>query len=307
MELDYRAAEGCPSEAAFLAEVETRTKWTTSKGRTFVVRLERRGKKTQGSFTIDEVGTQGEPRVIEAATCEEAMRAIALSVALAVEAEPEPPPAPVVIVATPTPPPPATAPPPAAPPPPGPYRFSVGIGVEGLGFAAPGLVGAWAVEVGVRLIPLFDLRFSFRHSFAFDTVTNGATQTTLTWNTGRFEPCVGELALGPLAVGPCAFVELGQMRATGTAQGGTSQGTFWAALGAVGRADLAFGGRFVLRTTLGPIVPLDRPTIAYEPSFFRLSGAEHRDRGQRRYRREIPLTCRFRDPRARARTCLDRA
>ena len=265
-ELDYQAAEGCPSRESFVSEVESRAKLSSSKKRTFVVRFVRRTDHVEGSFTVTDAGGAGEPRVIDAPTCDEAMRAIALSVALAAEAEPSDPPTQSVVVIATTPPVIDTGGGSAPTLPvrngPGTFAWSVGLDLDALGFAATGAVAAGSIEVGISPIPNLDLRFAFRRSLE-PTIDVGPTHSSLVWTTGRLAPCIGDFRFGRLGIGPCGFVELGQLLATGSA----TKGTVWGAIGAFARADVAIAGPFELRATAGAFLPLDRTTISYDPAF----------------------------------------
>lgn len=303
--LVYEASPSCPGQRAFVSAVRARTnEWTEAEtaSRTFLVRVAvGDDRRARGTLVITNGGKTGTPRVVDAVTCAEAVQALSFIVALAIDPYADAPPAahageatppalarPTASVtasasATPAESPGSAAPPASravpgaesAPQPPelaksSPERrvsWSAGVSADVLGLAAPGPVFGAAVFVGVRPTPRLDLRLSLRQAMP-STVVAGRTSTSLTWTTGRFEPCVSVVGSATLNLEPCVFVELGRLAAEGGGVETVEQATaVWGAGGAAARAELALGQLVRLELEGGVFVPFGRSEIRYRPAF----------------------------------------
>jgi hypothetical protein len=88
--LDYRADEGCPSAAWFLAQVEERTPRVrlasgNERGRTFVITLVRGKSGTTGKLAIQEAQRATVAREVTGEQCRDVSAALALATALAID------------------------------------------------------------------------------------------------------------------------------------------------------------------------------------------------------------------------------
>jgi hypothetical protein len=87
--LSYRAPEGCPDEASFVARIRERTKrarlaWTGEPARTFTVIVEA-GPPPSGRVAIQAGGESQGMRRVQADTCSDVSDALALVIALAID------------------------------------------------------------------------------------------------------------------------------------------------------------------------------------------------------------------------------
>jgi hypothetical protein len=81
--LDYDANASCPDRAAFVARVAARTRAVQSEPRRVSVRIDVQPQRVRGEIAIEDSGGARTARQIEAATCAEAVDALALITALA--------------------------------------------------------------------------------------------------------------------------------------------------------------------------------------------------------------------------------
>jgi hypothetical protein len=293
--LVYEASPSCPDRSAFVSAIRARTnEWSEAEtaSRKFIVHVALGDdRQSRGTLVIANGGKTGAPRVVDATTCAEAVQALSFIAALAIDPYAKAPPAPgageasspagsspdtsAAPLATAAAPPVKLAapaaesavPPAATSSPERTVSWSAGISADVLGYAAPGAVVGAGFFVGFRPIPRLDLRLSV-HQTLPTTVVAEATSTSLTWTTGRFEPCVGVLHSETLDLAPCLFVEVGRLAADGGGVDKTQQAsTAWAAGGAAARSELALGQVVRLELEGGLFVPFGRSEITYRPAF----------------------------------------
>ena len=297
--LRYEASATCPDRTTFLRELHARTaRWSESPvaTRTFVIQLTDDGAAhARGSLVIEHGERRGVPRVIEAKSCVEAVRALSFVVALAIDPDAKPPTTesadapPEETTTAPTPEARAptearsttgdpvagsTRPVPSADRRRGttmPMWWRIGASVEAVGLAAPGAVFGGGLVVGVRPMPWLDVRLSAHQTLPTEVETP-ATSTTFSWTTGRIEPCLELFQTGALEGGPCAFAEVGRTvgRGGGVARLETATHV-WSALGPSVHAQWTGAAPFVLEGGLGAAFPLDRTDFAYRtgPTVYR--------------------------------------
>ena len=247
--LDYRASDGCPDSATFMAAVHQRAARARlalpgEGARTFVVVVDA-GPPASGQVTIRQDGQSQGSRHMQAESCAEVADALALVVALAVEPIGSPPPAPA----------PHSDPLPTVQSPAGGdsraqsqprQEASVkGVYFAGADFAAvtgvaPSvLLGAspfvgW-LATGVSIQP--SARIAFERT-ASGTLGVQGGDAVFTWTVGRLDACPLGGARGTLRLAACARLEAGTLEVSGRGNLGTqTQLVPWVAAGPVGRAE----------------------------------------------------------------------
>lgn len=286
----YDPPEGCPDREALLREIGARTAHLRPAApgqlaRRYRVVITARGKDGwEGRLELVDEEGRGVERTVAAATCDEAMSALALVAALAIEARlgeraeapsasaarPPGPAAPLAPPGAGAPPPEATGaraarPTASAQPPAGALAPGARLGVVGIGATGaapdpafgPGLAVELRGDEGAalgRLIP-FAL-FGPRHE-----VSGGAARFSL--YAARGEACLGGATLGSrLRARPCAFVEGGALEARGLRTSALTRPASttlpWIALGPSARLDLRLEDRVSLDLALGLLVPVRR-------------------------------------------------
>jgi hypothetical protein len=221
--LDYRAPEGCPTEAEFMAELTART--TRAKaasageiGLPVRVRIEPIAGGSHGELVLgDARDASAAKRTLSAVDCRQVVAALALMTALAVDPDaatsPEPPPA--------AHPPPPT--PPRAPAPPRRTEASARV----TGYAGLGLEATNALSVGLALAPKLVLgvdRVRDRAGLGARLsgerlerrLTGGAGAGEFVLTDGRLEGCLVHGLLGRTVwVSVCGAFEAGALHAAG--------------------------------------------------------------------------------------------
>lgn len=99
IQLEYTAPANCPTQAEFVAKVESRggrfdTPSPNASLRAIIVSLRREAKQHTGSLQLRAVDSPSEPRVVHAESCAEIADALAVVTAIALGAQEESPPAP---------------------------------------------------------------------------------------------------------------------------------------------------------------------------------------------------------------------
>ena len=296
IELSYRSSEGCPNEAAFMAEVRARTPLALIAGagaavRSFAVSLEI-GPPAKGSVTLkDASGRQGTRRV-QADTCADVADALSLVVALAVDpgakSLPERTPSPAAASTPPLRAAPASSGASAnlvsatgdphegtAPPPRGAIRtgahgvlfagvdFSMDSGVSPSTLLGPSPFLGWQAGSARALASSFRLAF-----LRAATGTIGAPDgtATFTWTVGRLDACSVALAGEGLRATACARVEAGSLQVAGGAiVDSLTRVRPWLAAGVLARGEWTFLAPLFLEVDVGALVRATTDRFFFEP------------------------------------------
>jgi len=265
--ITYTAAEGCPSEAVFAAEVAAHLK-TTGAGLKLAISVDV-GEGNGAAFAhVTYVDAEGKTvtRELTAATCGEVTSAAALVTSLAIDelareglpaeaapaatqAEPPPPKQDPVLD---EPPPPHAASAAASP------HWEVGAGAFAEGALAPEPMLGGSAFVGLGRFPAWSMRAHVAASTNL-LVENGDRAAEFQLIGGRIDACALPLVTTTrLAVGPCAVVALGSVRSNGVETDryyANSEREVYGAGGPVLRAQ----GKFVelfLDAEIGPWFPI---------------------------------------------------
>jgi hypothetical protein len=216
-----------------------------------------------GTLEIVEPSGPASSRAVDAATCDEAVDALALIVALAIDPNASTAPHALLSAPAPTPAPAPEQPPPAARPvamAPAPrataqptrWRFAATAGATFVTGAAPALLVGPAVSIeaaaeppgtGVAAAPAVRLGFV---RAASPTVSAGVGAARFTWTVGRLEGCPVRAALGAWEAMPCVRFDGGVLEATGADVDVPSAASRpWLAVGGVARVRWRPGAFFL--------------------------------------------------------------
>jgi hypothetical protein len=283
--LAYRASEGCPDEATFIAQVRARMARGRIAGaaeasQSFAVALEA-GPPAYGSVTLNDDSGRQRTRRVQADTCADAASALSLVVALAIDPSAKSPSAPAPS------PPAESATPPIAPPasssgswsypsaprepqegaaPPSPLTkrtgargaFFAGVdvsmdsGVSPRALFGPSPYLGWQAGGARALAPSFRLAF-----LRAATGPLGAPDGTaaFAWTVGRLDACPVALAGQALRATACARLEAGSLQVTGGAIADSlTRVRPWFAAGVLARAEWTFLAPLFLDANVGALV-----------------------------------------------------
>jgi hypothetical protein len=300
--LIYRATEGCPDQADFLARIHVRTSRTRSArpgevAWTFDVIIDA-GPPASGSVTVFEPDFPMGTRRMHADTCADVADALALVIALSIDPHAAiSPGAPAALL------------PPAAPSSLpttelrqsfaplrtdrpqfenhswSPSRADVFAGVDlvvAYGVAPSALVsGSPYVGWRANVIGAFDPSFRLAYTGAAADVKVATTgSAAFTWTVGRFDACLAEWSQGPVRLAACARVEAGALKVTASdVPGSETRVRPWLAIGPLVRAEWSFLRIVSLEVEIGlPLRPTNdrfflRPdTTVYRVPVFAASG-----------------------------------
>jgi hypothetical protein len=240
--LAYRASEGCPNEASFIARIRARTARARiaqvgEAARTFTVVVEA-GRPSSGRVTVQGNDQTDATRRVQADTCSDVADALALVVALAIE-----PPA--------TPPPPAAssaAPVPSASMAPSPLSerggffaggdFAIATGVTPNALLGGSPYFGWRARRGSLFEP--SVRVAFLRVGSGPLPAEGGT-ADFTWTVGRLDACPIAWPHTEIRVVECVRVEAGALEvAAGHVPAPLPQLRPWLAVGPVVRAEWSF-------------------------------------------------------------------
>jgi hypothetical protein len=300
--LEYSAPAGCESRESFGREIARRAPRARfveagDASRRFRVQIVRDGTTFRADLEVR--SRDGDPltRRVSTETCDQATRALALTVALSIDPhasmapidrppaaqEPAPaeapPPAPAASPTGPTeaatPPPTDKTPPPPAPAAPSsppavtrarvPSNWVLSLGADGealFGVATPLLAFGGHAEVARRRGP--SARVSFRRSLVH-SVAAGGVSASFDWTFVRVDAC--PLRFGrAIELAPCAFTDLGELHAQGfgTAASVERQRP-WVNVGLLARAQWHFHG-LTASADAGLAASINRESFAFQPS-----------------------------------------
>ena len=275
--LTYRAPDGCPDEADFVARLRARTSrarmaWPGEPARTFDVAIDA-GPPPSGSVAVLEPDFPMGTRRVQADTCADVADALALVIALSVD--PHASLAPVTPVATlpaappsssATPEPASSALPPAgkeSPPPSSPPRAELFAGVDlavTSGVAPSALVSGspyigWRANAAGAFDPSLRLAFV---SATSDAQVLSAGSADFAWTAGRFDVCPVAWGGRLLRLTACARLEAGALRvAARDVPLPETRVRPWLATGPLARAEWVFLQPVFLEAEIGLLL---RPT-----------------------------------------------
>jgi hypothetical protein len=267
----YRAPNGCPGEASFLAQVKRRTTRVRAPrdgepAHVFTVTIDG-GVPSRGQLAIENVQGSKALRVVEGDHCVEVAYALAFAAALAIDpaagGPPEPPRrAPSVA--------PVPAPPRAAPPP-SKKRSNLGLGgkvsVSTLVAPTAAFGGELFVESSLDVAPGFwpSLRLAVSHSRSREA-SAGAGQAHFTRWTGGLEACPTRWPLGSLRAFLCGRFDAGLLRGQGSGLDEPKASTAtWVALGPAAHLRWVVGDFFFVEVDGSAIFPLTHPRFFFQP------------------------------------------
>jgi hypothetical protein len=266
VELRYSAPPGCPSRAAFEAEILERTpnvRLAAPARRVFAVTIEPAGDGFRGTLVVDRAAD----KQLASPRCEDLTSALALVTALAIDptgASLRPGPAsrigPAATV-TPRQPPPAPV---AAAPYPRAWSLELDLAAMVETGAGPGTLVAAAIEA----------RASWRDGYAIelaaiagrDSVALDDAEARFTWLAARPAACRSSPA-GAIIVDVCGHAEIGAVRAHGAMIINQRDLTrLWLATGLHASARVALGSRGFGLLQLGASLPLVRDRYLFAPN-----------------------------------------
>jgi hypothetical protein len=292
----FDGAVGCSDEARFFDAIRARTSRVRPAGEgeaalTFRVTVRARGDRSVGRLVVEESARASAPRVVEAATCDEAVAALALIAALSVDpdariadagaadapieappaAEPDAPvavsapPIPAIVpVAADRPPQAAAAAPPAAPR--AHVASGLGAGVPSF-FEAATIAPSLFVDLAFARRALPSVRLSVGRA-ARDAASSSRGDAQMIWLFTDLAVCPLHTSSASLAA--CAEIEAGALEARVTGAATQSRTRPWLALGLAGRArplrvDLSPSLQLFVELELGVRAPLLREAFFFEP------------------------------------------
>lgn len=289
--VEWKAHAACPDVNVFWSALVSRSDAvrrakTGEPGRKVSVEIATNAKGSVGRVSIE----GAEPRSIAAATCGEAVDAMAIVVALLLDPNASAramsphgpartPPAPATEEAPSTPPPPRDEPPPSAPAaeeppaptsslaaPPRPWVVSIGGGADVFSAGDTGAVLTTPISLEVAREVAIRLNLARGRS---GTVRNElGPSARFVWSTARVDVCTGR-GRRLVAFSPCLAMEAGSLAGepvvTDRPQ---SDQRLWMAAHVLGRGSLALGSTFSLELEAGAAVALTRPEFYVDPDFF---------------------------------------
>lgn len=289
----FQAPSGCTSQALFVGEVARRTRPSATEDTealSFAVHVERLApERHRGSVVVERGSGGGSKRVVEGASCEEVMHALALVVALTLDPEgggterPDEPPAVEGPPAS-TP----LAPAPAAEQPARPRtpsqgssesEVTLGIGAHAAAHqgVAPDTIFTVPVfvELGVRRESTPSLRARFAPAIRLGFVRgsgerafSGVGRASFTWTAGEVDLCPLAAEVARFSLVPCARMELGALTGEGAQIApARSQTALWAALALPVRLRAALTRWLFVEAEAAPRLPLQRERFVFQPDF----------------------------------------
>ena len=277
LRLDYEVAAGCPDAGAFTTEVRARAPRSAGLAhRAIAVRITSSSSGSPGAASFegsvvitDDTGVIPS-RAVRGDTCDEVVRALALTVAMTLD--PEENAEAVTILAAPPPPLEPALPPPEKPP--GAQAFSARSGVH----LSAGVRGGAESGVGPRLAPAFGVyadvavgnlavRLGAVRAVS-PLVERGAGAARFARTTATLDAC--PLRWRPsasLALVPCAAFEIGSLSSEGQATvDPESVARLWSAVGLVERLVWEPAGPLVFELEGRALVPLTRDRFYFRPA-----------------------------------------
>jgi hypothetical protein len=296
----FHAPTECPSQAAFVADMLSRTARvrlaaSDETGPLLTVTLTTTPTSATGTFEVRDTDGKTSTRDVHGEDCAEVARALALIAALTFDpqASTADKPTPPLPVQQPTPP---LQPPPILPTAPGPplpsitppvtpistppdppralrfpyYRVALGGGPNLALGALPGLAvaGGAFFEVTRRDAPLFSpsIRLAFEHSLSNSTPA-GSGSATFRRNVGVVEGCLLRFATPTFEIAGCAELEIGSLAATTTQIiNPKSDASLWLGAGVGARGSLAIVGPLFLDAGLSGVFALTRHDFFIQPN-----------------------------------------
>jgi hypothetical protein len=273
--ISYQADAACPPAGAFLAAVREKTPNVALAPAgapvAYIVAVSTSAGQSVARLTMHGADFTTTMRDLAGTSCEDVVRAIALTTSLAITHDIEhKPPAPAACPPPPPPPPPPATDRPAHERP----RMSAGAGASLLGGIAPHVTVAGSVFMQGDL-PASTWPASLRLGVLY---ANPTTTTASSWGTADFQAMLAGLDVCPYRIDmdprfrllPSVRVEGGTYRASGnvTAPGGqprTFSGTF-ASLGPLVRGQVLIGRLVLLEAEIGLRFPLSRHSFEIDPA-----------------------------------------
>jgi hypothetical protein len=273
--VSYQADATCPPAEVFLAAVRAKTPNVAlapvGAPVPYIVAVSTGAGQSVARLTMHGADSTTTMRDLAGASCEEVVRALALTTSLAITHDIEhPPPTPAAC----PPPPPAPPPPPTDSPPRERPRMFAGMGASLLGGIAPHATFAGSVFMQGDL-PASTWPASLRLGVLY---ANPTTTTDSAWGTADFQAMLAGVDVCPYRIDmdprfrllPSVRVEGGTYRASGnvTAPGGqprTFSGTF-ASLGPLVRGQVLIGNLVLLEAEIGLRFPLSRHSFEIDPA-----------------------------------------
>lgn len=272
-ELSYEAAEGCPSEAAFRADVLQHVHDTSgAAGAKVALRIEKQPAGFRGELlATDEEGHVGR-RAIDGAKCAEVAHALAFLAGLAIELggrleEPSP-------AAAPAPAPRPVAPPaaPRQPPPPAAKAYPPAVAIVASGELRGGLApsvrpaGALAVEIEDPRPRLFAPSARLTLVGTASELENEYGSASLAFFGGRIDACPLKLGSGRFVLRTCVAVEIGYVWADShAATNPVDAGQLWPSGEAMLRLKLMVAAGFFVESSVAVAFSFLRPKYYFEP------------------------------------------
>lgn len=287
--VEWKAHAACPDVNVFWSALVSRSDAvrrakTGEPGRKVSVEITTNAKGSVGKIAVE----GSEPRTIAAATCSEAVDAMAIVVALLLDpsasasaraATPDAgtSPAGATEGTSATPPPreePPRSPPAAAPPaptsssaaPPRTWVVSIGGGADV--FAAGDAGAVLTTPISIELAREVAIRLNLARGRSGTVQNERGPSARFVWSTARVDVCTGR-SRRIVAFSPCLAVEAGSLAGepvvTDRPQ---SDQRLWMATHLLGRGSLALGSTFSLELEAGAAVALTRPEFYVDPDFF---------------------------------------
>ncbi|OJY17212.1 MAG: hypothetical protein BGO98_13800 [Myxococcales bacterium 68-20] len=282
LRLEWKAHSGCPDDNAFWSALVARSDRVRrasngEEARKASVEIVKTAQGSVGRVSIE----NAEPRTISAATCREAVEAIAIVTALVLDpsaaapppVEPEaapvaPPPAPVAekeASSANEPPSPAPKPPPV-PPTAKPWQWSIGVGADAFATAKVGVVLTTPISLEVARDIGFRLSVSRGQSDVVRNVRGPAAR--FLWSTARVDVCLAR-GRATFALLPCAGFEAGSLAGRPVeVDRPRNNHRLWLAAHLSSRLAAALGDWVDLELEGGAALTLTRPEFHVTPDFF---------------------------------------